>query len=90
MSASVHFLATIIWGVFGIVTGIMAIYYSYTSNWVWISIIVAVVGNSTHLVAFAVSSSGVSVNAQGSNTKQVDVAGRSVVNSAGQVIGTIK
>lgn len=90
MSASVHFLATVIWGIFGIVSGVMAIYYTYTSNWVWISIIVAVVGNSTHLVAFAISSQGVSVNAQGSSTSESNITGRQVVNGSGQVVGTIK
>ncbi len=90
MSASVHLLATVIWGIYGIVIGAMAIFYSYSGTFVWLSVIVAVVGNSSHLVAFAWSQKGVSITASNAQTGQPDISGRQVVNGSGQVIGKIQ
>lgn len=90
MSAAVHFLATVIWGAFGIVIGALAVVDSYVSDWVWLAIIVSVVGNSSHLVAFAWSQKGISVSASQASPQPPDVSGRNVVNNAGQVIGKIQ
>lgn len=83
MSASVHFLATVIWGLYSIVIGALVVVYGYSSDFAWISIWIAVVGNASHLVTFAWSQKGVNISAEPASGKQV-------VNSAGQVIGTVK
>lgn len=49
----IHLFATILWGVFGIAIGSIGIVYDYSSYWLWLAIITAIVGNSAHLVAFA-------------------------------------
>lgn len=61
----IHFMATMVWGVYGIVIGVVAIASSYISNFVWISIIVAIIGNASHLVAFAYSKGKISIQATG-------------------------
>ncbi len=68
----------------------MAIVYSYSGDFVWISVIVAVVGNSAHLVTFAWSQKGLTVSSSQSQPATVDLSGRQVVNGSGQVIGTVK
>ena len=90
MSASVHLLATIIWGIYGIVVGALAIVQGYTGVFVWISVIVSVTGNSAHLVTFAWSQKGLTVSSSQSQPVQPDISGRQVVNGSGQVVGTIK
>lgn len=90
VSAAVHFLATVIWGVYGIVIGLVAVVYTYSSDFVWISIIVAVVGNSSHLVAFAWSQKGLTVSSSQGNSSESSISGRQVIDAGGQVIGKIK
>ena len=57
----VHLVATMVWGVYGIGVGTLTVVYGYSSPWAWISVITAVVGNSAHLVSYAVSSAGVEI-----------------------------
>lgn len=55
----IHFLATFVWGVYGLVIGSLTIVNHFGGLWVWVSIIVAITGNSAHLVSFALSKSGI-------------------------------
>ena len=90
MSASVHLLATLIWGIWGIVIGTIAVWTGTFTQWVAIATIVAVVGNSAHLVSFAWSQKGLSVSAYQASTQPPDISGRNVVNQSGSVIGKIQ
>ena len=55
----IHFLATLIWGVYGVVVGLAALYSpGGFSLWIGITVVTAIVGNSAHLVAFAWSKKG--------------------------------
>lgn len=49
----IHFLATVMWGTYGIAIGLVVVVNNYTGFWPFTSIIVAIVGNSAHLVTFA-------------------------------------
>ena len=60
----VHLLVSLVWGIYGIVVGAMGIAYSFSgalSYWLWISIIVAITGNSAHMVAMSMSTQGIEV-----------------------------
>ena len=71
----IHFLATAIWGVYSIVIGVVAITSQYISNFVWISIIVAITGNSAHLVTFAYSKGKILVQSTGQVGKPPSTTG---------------
>ena len=57
----IHLVATMVWGIYGISVGTLTVVYGYSSPWAWITIVTAVVGNSAHLVSYAVSSAGVEI-----------------------------
>lgn len=59
----IHFLSTLIWGTYGLVVGVVVVIHGYNNSFTWISIIVAIVGNSAHLVAFAYSKGRITVQA---------------------------
>ena len=56
-----HFLTGLVWGLYGISVGVLAVVYNNGSPWVWISVSVAIVGNSAHMVALALSPQGVRI-----------------------------
>lgn len=59
-------LSTVVWGAYGITTSALVIVHDYSSFWAWLSVITAIIGNSAHLVYFAVSQKGVVIkNPQG-------------------------
>lgn len=55
-------VSSIIWGIYGIIVGMLIVITHYVSVYGWISIIVAVVGNSSHLMAMHLTRSGLSVS----------------------------
>lgn len=59
-------LATVIWGGYATLNGFMAILFDYTQPILWVSIIVAIVGNSASLVAFHLTK-----NANGSTSLDI-------------------
>ena len=64
-AAFTHLLTGLIWGIYAVTVGSLAIVYNFGSPWVFVSIITAVVGNSAHLVSFAWSTAqGLKVSAQ--------------------------
>ena len=63
----VSLISGIIWGLYAIVTGTLAIYFNYNNDWTWLAIIVAIIGNSAHLVAMHYSNQGLTIQAQGSS-----------------------
>ena len=55
-------VSSVIWGLYGIIVGMLMVTTHYTSIYGWISIIVGVVGNSSHLMAMHLTRSGLSVS----------------------------
>ena len=55
-------VATVMWGIYGILVGMLIVIMHYAGIYAWISIIVAVVGNSAHLMTLHLSKSGLSVS----------------------------
>jgi uncharacterized membrane protein YeaQ/YmgE (transglycosylase-associated protein family) len=51
----VHIISAILWGIYGITIGTLTLVYHYGGYYSWASIIVAIVGNSVHLITFALS-----------------------------------
>ncbi len=60
----IHFLATGIWGLYGIVVGSLVIVHGYSGLWPFVSVIAAIVGNSAHLVTFAYSRGKITMSSQ--------------------------
>lgn len=63
-SETVHLIATLTWGIFGITVGTLAIVHNNFSTDVMVSEIAAITGNSAHLVALSFSKSGLSVSSE--------------------------
>lgn len=63
-SETVHLIATLTWGIFGITVGTLAIVHNNFSTDVMVSEIAAITGNSAHLMALSFSKSGLSVSSQ--------------------------
>lgn len=64
-SGTVHLIASLLWGIYGIIVGTLVVVYSYNNLFSWLSIIVAIIGNSTHLVAFSYSQGKISIQSTG-------------------------
>ena len=88
-SGAVHFLATSLWALFALVYGVVSLVYGQNSQWVNLVLIVAIAGNSAHLIAFAISPKGAKIVTVPS-AAPVDISGRDVVNGSGQIIGKVK
>ena len=50
-----HLIASLGWIIYAVIVGVMAVVYGYQSDLLWVSIIMAIVGNSAHLVTLAYS-----------------------------------
>jgi hypothetical protein len=59
----VHLLATVFWGTFGLAIGSLAVVSNTFNLYVMVSLITAIVGNSTHLVAMSYSKGSLQVEA---------------------------
>ena len=57
----VHLIGVVVWGIFGITIGTLAIVHNNFSDYVMVSLVSAVVGNSAHLMALSFSKTGLSV-----------------------------
>jgi len=64
-SGTVHLISSLLWGIYGIIVGTLVVVYSYHDLYGWLSIIVAIIGNSSHLVALSYSQGKISVQATG-------------------------
>lgn len=64
-AGTVHLIASLLWGFYGIIVGTLVVVFSYSNLFSWLSIIVAIIGNSTHLVAFSYSQGKVSIQSTG-------------------------
>jgi len=56
-----HLVIGLIWGVYSIVVGSLIILHGYVNIWSWVSIIVAVSGNSVHLISMDFGKSGLQI-----------------------------
>lgn len=61
---TIHLVATLIWGLFGIVIGSIALVYGQFGTWVGISLVAAITGNSAHLVSFSLSKTGLDISSE--------------------------
>ena len=61
---TVSLISTLTWGLYAIIIGSLAVYYNYNNSWLWIGEIVAIIGNSAHLVAMHLSKTGLDITAQ--------------------------
>ena len=60
---TVHIVATVLWGIFGIVVGTTALITHQYNDWVGYSLITAIAGNSAHLIMFSLSKTGAEIQA---------------------------
>lgn len=69
---TVLLIVALIWGVYSIAVGIMAVTGNYSNDLVWISIIAAISGTTGAHVALSISQKGLSLQTSG-KTAQTDV-----------------
>ena len=69
---TVLLIVALIWGVYSIAVGIMAIAGGYSNDLVWVSIIAAISGTTGAHVALSISQKGLSLQTSG-KTAQTDV-----------------
>jgi len=59
----VHLVATVFWGTFGLAIGSLSVIYNTFNIYVMVALIVAITGNSAHLVAMSYSKGNLQVEA---------------------------
>ncbi len=59
----VHLIASIIWGIYGLTVGIVGVVSRDFSVYVMVSIVVAIVGNSAHLISMSYQKGALAVQA---------------------------
>ncbi len=60
----VHLVATVLWGLYGIIAGAIGLIDHDFSSYVMVTIVTAIAGNSAHLVSMALSKSGLQVTSK--------------------------
>lgn len=68
---TVHLISSLIWGIYGITVGVIGVVYNDFSSYVMVSIVVAIVGNSSHLMAMSLSKAGFTVSDSSTTEKKV-------------------
>ncbi len=58
---TVHLIMALLWGIYGIIIGSLVIVFHYNNLWSWLSIVVAIAGNSIHMVTMDFSKTGIEV-----------------------------
>lgn len=66
----VHLIMALLWGLYGVIIGSLVVIYNYSNIWAWLSVIVAVAGNSIHLITLDVGKKGIEITAQQDKTNQ--------------------
>jgi hypothetical protein len=61
---TVHLIATIFWGLFGLAVGIISTFRNDFNVYVMVSLISAIAGNSVHLISMSFSKTGISVSSE--------------------------
>lgn len=67
MKSTTHLIMAIFWGVYGIIIGSLVVIYGYSNVWAWLSIIVAISGNSVHLISMDFNKEGLQIKSQNEN-----------------------
>ena len=62
---TVLLVVSLVWGFYSIVVGVIAIYYGYNNDLVWISIISAISGTTGAHVGLSMSTKGISLQTSG-------------------------
>jgi len=55
---TVHLISALLWGIYGITVGIIGVVHNDFNTDVMVSIVVAITGNSAHLISMSFSKSG--------------------------------
>lgn len=63
-SETVHLIATLTWGIFGLTVGTLAVVNHIFNTDIMVTEIAAIVGNSAHLMALSLSKTGLTVSDQ--------------------------
>lgn len=66
-NTTTHLIMALLWGIYGIIIGSLVVVFHYNNLWSWLSIVVAISGNSVHLVTMDFSKSGIEVKSQAVN-----------------------
>lgn len=61
---TVHLVATIFWGLFGLAVGIISSILNDFNIYVMVALIAAIAGNSVHLVSMSFSKAGITVSSE--------------------------
>lgn len=61
---TVHLVATVLWGIYGIAVGSVGVITHGFNAYVMVSVVVAVAGNSAHLITMALSKTGLQVTSE--------------------------
>ena len=61
---TVHLVASVLWGIYGITVGSIGVIHNNFNTDVMVSIVVAISGNSAHLISMSLSKTGLAVNSE--------------------------
>jgi hypothetical protein len=61
---TVHLISSLLWGIYGITVGTLGIIHNDFSAYVMVSVVVAIAGNSAHLMSMSLSKTGLTVSDQ--------------------------
>ena len=60
---SVHLIATLLWGIYGLSVGTIGVIYGQFNAYLMVTIVTAIAGNSAHLISMSVSKTGLTETA---------------------------
>jgi hypothetical protein len=61
---TVHLISSLVWGIYGITVGVIGVVSHSFNTDVMVSVVVAIVGNSAHLMSMSFSKTGLTVSDQ--------------------------
>lgn len=61
---SVHLVSAVLWGIYGLTVGSIGVFNHSFNTDVMVSIVVAIAGNSAHLISMSFSKTGLTVNSE--------------------------
>jgi len=61
---SVHLISSVLWAIFGLTVGSLAIVFNEFNYPVMVAMLAAIAGNSAHLISMSISKTGISVSSE--------------------------
>lgn len=61
---TVHLVATLLWGIYGLTVGSLGIIYHSYNSYVMVTVVSAIAGNSAHLISMSLSKAGLEVSSE--------------------------